>query len=191
MVAKVFTCRLAPPGGTHPVWAVTREQAAVLMRHLSSRNAYKIADDIVQVKDPTEFKPEELQQIPSEQFYQNGKRAREDLVGYVYAAFSKGNSVKVGMTCQENPMKRIRQLNTAVKHPFHVLDFIRCGNPAALETFLHEHLQVFSVGSHNRELFNVHPDYVTRLFDKIKTVIESHGLSEDDPVDISSLKVSF
>jgi hypothetical protein len=50
-----------------------------------------------------------------------GKRKREDggaheTPGYVYAAYSHGNGTKIGMTCQMNPLRRIRQLNIAIRH---------------------------------------------------------------------------
>ncbi len=50
--------------------------------------------------------------------YSLGGKRPWDKVGYVYAAFSEGNGVKIGMTCQESLMKQIRALNIAIKEQY-------------------------------------------------------------------------
>jgi hypothetical protein len=125
-----------------------------------------------------------------------GKRKREngctsDPPGYVYAAYSFGNGTKIGMTCQMNPMKRIRQLNTAVKHPYSLIDFIRCGNPSELEKFMHKQVAHLGVGEHNHELFNMYPNDASTLFQKVQQHIDKMEYSEDDRIDISKLENAF
>eukprot|EP00961_Rhodomonas_salina_P221699 2997650-Rhodomonas_salina.1 len=84
-----------------------------------------------------------------------GKRKFEDLEGpgYVYAAFSIGNGIKIRMTCRTNPIKRIRALNTGVKYPYQVVDMIRCGNPREIERFLHNKFRKCHAAEHKNELF--------------------------------------
>lgn len=84
-------------------------------------------------------------------------------------------------------MKRIRSLNTAVKHPYTLIDFIRCGNPSALEKFMHQQVAHLRVGEHNTELFDMYPNDASALFQKVHQHIEEMGYSEDDCIDISKL----
>ena len=60
--------------------------------------------------------------------------------GFVYAGHSKGNGTKVGMTTRDDPKLRLRDANTYVKHPYELVDFIHCDDPAALEGFIHGEL---------------------------------------------------
>ena len=100
--------------------------------------------------------------------------------GFVYAAYSDSNGLKLGMTCQQSPMKRIRSLNTAVSRPYTLVDSVRCGNPAELERFVHRMLQPWRVGSHNRELFSLNPRAASALFDAIRIAMRDAGAADDD-----------
>ena len=108
--------------------------------------------------------------------------------GYVYAAFSEGNGVKIGVTCKDDPTNRIKQLNIAVKHAYQLIGLIRCGNPYPLEKMFHDHLKVYSVGEHNRELFDVSPKKVQELFEVTREGINTLGLTEDSVLDLHRLK---
>mgnify|MGYP002144042981 CR=1 FL=1 len=110
-----------------------------------------------------------------------------DEVGYVYAAFSEGNGVKIGMTCQDSPMQRIRALNTDVKHAYQMIDFVRCANPADLERFLHVRLRDFRVAPHSLGLFDVSPADVTYIFEVIKKASVVMAVTEDDAIDTTRL----
>ena len=85
--------------------------------------------------------------------------------GFVYAAYSRGNGLKVGMTCQRNPWLRVRSLNTATLNPYKLIDFVQCDNPRELERLLLSVLQPWRAGKHNLELFRLSARAGRMLFD--------------------------
>lgn len=98
--------------------------------------------------------------------YQPTTTVPVDHSGYVYV-ISNSRSFdpricKIGMTEREDPMKRIKELNRAVPHDYHVHMVIKTANARALETSLHHHfkdrqVRDFALG---REFFYVTPQDV-------------------------------
>jgi hypothetical protein len=168
-LARAVLCRRALlPGEDVPIFVVTAVEAARLLACI-----------------PRKHMPPRLHDADTEQPQKTHKRPRS---GFVYAAYSDSNGLKLGMTCQESPMKRVRSLNTAVSRPYALVDSVRCGNPAELERFVHGMLQPWRVGSHNRELFSLDPRAASVLFDAIRVAMDDAGAADDDePVDIAWL----
>eukprot|EP00961_Rhodomonas_salina_P298474 3938110-Rhodomonas_salina.1 len=103
---------------------------------------------------------------------ENKKRAAAEMEtlapGYVYAAYSEGNGVKIGYTCKSAVMDRVRALNTAVRNAYQLVDFIRCGDPSTLEKFILHRLDDHRASTHNKELFNVDVGDVHELFHQVR-----------------------
>lgn len=100
--------------------------------------------------------------IPRKRLVYNGPENPKK--GFVYAGYSEGNGTKVGMTMQDDPMKRLRDGNTYVKNPYVLLDCIRCDDPATLEKYIHVELDKYKVGEHNKELFQLPEDFLLESF---------------------------
>ena len=104
----------------------------------------------------------------------HGGDGRSPKRGYVYAGHSKGNGTKVGMTTRD-PKLRLRDANTYIKHPYELVDFIYCDDPATLEGFIHGELDAYKVGDHNRELFELPEGFASVLFQGIKEELRRGG----------------
>jgi hypothetical protein len=152
----LLLCNYLPEG----VQSAAREQVASA---LGSREQEERALKKQKVVDEVEMKPEP---------------------GYVYAAFSDANGFKVGHTCKKDPMQRVRALNIASATPFSLWELIRCGNPEEVEKALHANLEVYSVGTHDEELFDAPFFHVGSLFNKLHSFVEENGLTEDDNIDV-------
>eukprot|EP00961_Rhodomonas_salina_P192328 2595371-Rhodomonas_salina.1 len=111
--------------------------------------------------------------------------------GFVYAAYSQGNGVKVGMTQQKDPWDRVKSFNAYVRNPYKIIGLIQCGNPFEVEAFMHSRLQRFRVGVHNQELFDVEPSDVQKMFFVARMGIQAMGLNCDDCVHTERLEAYF
>jgi hypothetical protein len=174
------------PGFIKPTWVVTHDEACKLMFLLPKKFTHGYLDHVHHLvgksdKDYTKTFSQALETAKQQNF---DKQAQ---AGYVYAAFSECNGLKIGMTCNENPMKRIRSLNTAVRNPYTVVDFIRCANPGDVERFVHELLQTWRSSQHNRELFQLPPAAASIIFAKLRSAAEEMETTEDDVMDIAYL----
>ena len=90
-----------------------------------------------------------------------------DKRGYVYAAHSASNGVKIGMT-GGSPKRRVKAFNTCVKDPYVLISTIKTTDRRSMETLMHSFLQPQRVGEHNQELFDVEPEFVKKLFKTVK-----------------------
>eukprot|EP00961_Rhodomonas_salina_P097329 1309057-Rhodomonas_salina.1 len=110
---------------------------------------------------------------------ENRKRAAAEMEtltpGYVYAAYSEGNGVKIGMTCMRDVMDRVRALNTAVRNAYQLIDFVRCGDPTTLERFLLRKLDDHRASKHNKELFNMDIEEAMELFQQVRNGLSTIG----------------
>ena len=88
--------------------------------------------------------------------------------GFVYAAFSTGNGMKIATTMKKDPMLRLKQLDASVRDPFKLVNFVHCEHPNVLNKLIHEELEAYRVGKHNTDLFEVKQEYISALFDSIK-----------------------
>ena len=88
-------------------------------------------------------------------------------IGFVYAAYSPSNGVKIGMT-EGSPRRRVKALNTCVKDPYVLISTIKATDRRSMETLMHSFLQPQRVGEHNQELFDVEPEFVKKLFLTVK-----------------------
>ena len=190
MVAKVFTCKAISPGRVHPVWVLDYTQCSRLLASgcLHSEKAEELGDYILEqfiLAQPDGYSEliARAVEIGRQQILRKQAKA-----GYVYAAYSDSNGLKIGMTCRENPMTRIKALNTAVQTPYVLVDFIRCGNPRELEGFVHSLLQPWRVGNHNRELFTLYPTAGCVLFESIRAEMGMTQSDEDEDADIKVLR---
>jgi len=111
--------------------------------------------------------------------------------GYVYAAYSTDNGMKVGMTCRESPMYRVGELSVAVRHPYELVDFIRSGNPVKLERFVHCLLHTRLATEHSRELFDATKDEIAMIFNTIREYTKNNDLNESDSIDVAHLDCFF
>eukprot|EP00961_Rhodomonas_salina_P110444 1486256-Rhodomonas_salina.1 len=97
--------------------------------------------------------------------------------------------MKIGFTCAENPLQRVRALNTGVRHAYQLVEFVRCGNPQELEGFLLSKLDKYRVALHNRELFDLQEYHVITIFNCIRDAVGARGLTDDDCICTRNLKI--
>eukprot|EP00961_Rhodomonas_salina_P014321 192420-Rhodomonas_salina.1 len=111
--------------------------------------------------------------------------------GFVYAAYSQGNGVKVGMTRKKNPYHRVVAFNTCVKHPYQFTESIYCANPEELERFMHQQLKDHSVGQHNQELFDVDIKTAKKLFSMTREAMDFKEVGDGGYIDTKWLTCYF
>ena len=124
-----------------------------------------------------------------------GKRKESETIpqpGYVYAAYSNSNGLKIGMTCNKDPMSRVRALNTGARDPFKLIDTIHCGNPSDLEDFMHNKFYKFRVkGNHNHDSYDATPAMAINTFNVTRKAAAVLQTNSDDPIDIHRLQGYF
>ena len=102
--------------------------------------------------------------------------------GFVYAAFSDGNGMKIAKTMKKDPRERLKQLDASVRCPFKLVNFIHCEKPDVLMEFIHNELEAYRVGTHNTDLFELKEEYVSTLFDCIKESLHKTDVISEEIV---------
>eukprot|EP00961_Rhodomonas_salina_P041613 560199-Rhodomonas_salina.1 len=194
-VAEILCRKVDVPGFIAPTYVISYEECFDLVRFLPRTRVRDMNKHIASVFNKAHTNGE-LKDIITGVLNRNQGNTPEDTQraqgpGYVYAAYSEGNGMKIGMTCNNNPMARIRSLNVCVKNPFIAVDLLRCGNPDEVERFLHEFYARLSVGDHNREMFDISA-YDTRItFNVVRQAAMTLQATPEDNIDILQLKAHF
>eukprot|EP00961_Rhodomonas_salina_P187031 2525459-Rhodomonas_salina.2 len=190
-VAEIL-CRKANVPGFHiPTYVVTLTECFDLVQFLPRHRIRNVKRHITSF-----FNQCHNDSLLLDTIIQLGKRKAEEPSdssepGYVYAAYSIGNGMKIGMTCQNDPMARVRALNTCVRNPFQLVDIIRCGNPREVEAFMHRLFAHCSVGDHNRELFDMSLDTLINTFNAVRQAAAVLQCTVDDAIDIKQMQAYF
>eukprot|EP00961_Rhodomonas_salina_P237057 3204228-Rhodomonas_salina.2 len=190
--AAQILCRKAEVlGFCTPTYVVTYEECFDLLqylpRHRVKNTRRHITSFFQQTHSNTELR-DTIVTLGKRKAAENEDSGDSEGPGYVYAAYSPQNGVKIGMTCQNDPMKRIRALNTCVRSPYQLIDLLRCGNPSKIEAFMHQHFARARVGEHNRELFDAHPEAVVYAFAAVRKAADALQAGTDDPIDPEQVK---
>jgi hypothetical protein len=183
---KDILCRKASvPGFFEPTWVITDEECFHLSLFLPRNRAkgvYKMISKFF-CDNQTE---EELGGRIGEVATMQRTEVPKSLVGFVYAAYSPGNGVKIGRTSLTDPAWRVRSLDGNVASPFQLVDVLHCGNPETVKKFIQGHLQNLRVGEHNEDLFDLEPEQASQIFDAVRhvaNIMEDWSVGDEIPLD--------
>eukprot|EP00961_Rhodomonas_salina_P096582 1299190-Rhodomonas_salina.1 len=189
-ICGILCRKFVVPGFTEPNYVITYEEAFELINFMPRKHVKHIQRQLSSF-----FCQNQTEEDLDDTIVKLGKRKESEATsqsGYVYAAYSHGNGLKIGMTCKDDPMLRVRSLNTGVRDSFKLIDSIRCGNPSDLEHFMHCRFKNLHVeGNHNQELFHATPEMAIDTFNVVRKAAVVLQTNPDDPIDIKRLKGYF
>eukprot|EP00961_Rhodomonas_salina_P283536 3832103-Rhodomonas_salina.2 len=188
-IAEILCRKAKVPGFWEPTYVITYDECFDLLSFLPRHRVKAGRKHVIAF-----FKDNNTQEQLQDTITGLGKRKAaeqpeaDEGPGYVYAAYSQGNGMKIGMTSRNDPMQRIRALNTCVRYPFQLVDLIRCGNPRDVEKLLHGVFASSSVGEHNREMFDISSTSVINTFNHVRQAAEALQASPEDSIDATKLQ---
>ena len=184
--AKEILCRkTVVPGFQQPTWVVTYDDCVDLIGLLPRKRVRGVSKMISKFFTQNQT-GEELRDRLEEAAAAQKTEVSKSLVGYVYAAYSPGNGVKIGRTSLTDPAWRVRSLDGNVAAPFQLVDVLHCGNPEVVKRFIEGHLQYLRVGEHNEDLFELQPEQASQIFDAVRhvaSITEDWVAGDEIPLD--------